>query len=283
MTTRRTPVSPATFARRLRKQRERASWDWTLDLSGVRTKADFVAVVREHIRERVRAGFIGAMRVTAGARFWSSLNEVLDSYFGNIRVRVLGWDGFERRQQDYARKLQTNFLLLRRERGAAAFHVEYDREPAASVRPRTFIRYFFLGPKCKLTLAGLAGGLRKHEWGTPVTILQTVRVGVEFEFGLEGTRKLKRSACLELDFGGYRLHLTVNGSWAQVARLRQYLVENYAETDPHLLARCNSVLEMWSWDDDPRGQFGQPRQAVLDLVRALFDDLYLEEDDVLTA
>ena len=64
-------LSDAAFNRWLRKERERCKWDWALDFTQVKTKTDFVRLIAEHVRERVRLGMINKFELPAslGPRF----------------------------------------------------------------------------------------------------------------------------------------------------------------------------------------------------------------------
>lgn len=270
----------STFNRRLRQQRERAFWDWTLDLGGVTTETRFVALIKEHIRERVRGGFIREFRIQAGARFWGLLSSELGCYFGNIHVRVRDWAGFQQRLPAVAKILQTNFRHLRGERGATGFRVEYDSTPTTGVRQRTFVRYFFLGPKCKLTVPALVAGLRKWKADPPLTVIGRTWTGLEFDFGLE-TRAVPKASGLDVRQGGRGLNFVLNTSAKRVSQLLAYLTDTGTDHDESELRPCRRVLEAWSEEDDPGGVLGTQWQPLVLHIEAAFPGVLVEPDDPL--
>jgi hypothetical protein len=271
--------SPATLARRNRQQRERNFWDWTLDLSQVTTEAKFIALIKEHFRERVRGGFIREFRITAGARFWAQLNWELACYFGSIRVRVTDWTGFQQRLPAVAKKLQANFRQLRGECGAG-FRVEYDSTPTTGVRERTFICYLFLGPKCKLTIPALTAALRKWKADPPLTVIGRTWSKLEFDFGLE-TRAVPRATGLEVQQGGRRLYFALNANAKRVGQLLAYLEDIGTFNDGDALQSCRRVLEAWSEEDDPDVALPAHWQPLLHRVEAAFPGVLVEPDDPL--
>jgi len=271
--------SPATLARRQRKQRERAFWDWTLDLSAVTTEANFVALIKEHFRERVRSGFIREFRIQAGSRFWALVNWELACYFGDIRVRVLDWAGFQQRLPAVARRLQANFRHLRGECGPG-FKVEYDSTTTTGVRHRTFIRYFFLGPKCKLTLPALAQALRKDKWEPPLTVIGRTWSKLEFDFGLE-SRTVPKATGLDVQYGGRRLSFVLNANARRVGQLLNYLMDTGTNNDEDALIGCRRVLEAWSEEDDVDGALPAHWQPLVAFVEAAFPGSLVEPDDPL--
>lgn len=271
--------SPATLARRNRKQRERAFWDWTLDLSQVRTEPQFVALIKEHFRERVRGGYIRELRIRAGARFWAQLNWELACYFGDIHVRVRDWAGFQQRLPAVAKKLQSNFRQLRGECGPG-FRVEYDSTPTTGVRHRTFVRYFFLGPKCRLTVLALTAALRKWKVDAPLTVIGRTWTGLEFDFGLD-TRVVPKAAGLDVRQGGRGLHLVLNANAKRVGQLLAYLTDTGTNNDEEELSGCRRVLEAWSEEDDADGALPTHWQPLVLFIADKFAGVLIEPDDPL--
>lgn len=272
--------SDSTFNRRLRKERERNFWDWALDLSTVTTEKQFVALIKGHFRERVRGGFLRDFRITAGARFWAQLNWELASYFGNINVRVRDWAGFQQRLPVVAKKLQANFRQLRGEVGAAGFRVEYDSTPTTGVRQRTFVRYFFLDPKCKLTVPALAAALRKWKADPPLTVIERTWTGLEFDFGLD-TRAVPKAAGLDVRQGGRGLHFVLNANAKRVGQLRAYLEDTGTWNDGDELEGCRRVLEAWSEEDDADAVLPAHWQPLVLFVGSAFPGVLVEPDDPL--
>ena len=271
--------SPPSLPARHRKQRERNFWDWTLDLRAVTTEKQFVALIKEHFRERVRGGHLRELRITAGARFWAKLNWELACYFGDIHVRVRDWAGFQRRLPAVAKKLQANFRQLRGECGLE-FRVEYDSTPTTGVRERTFIRYFFLGPKCRLTVPALAAALRKWKADPPVTVIGRTWAKLEFDFGLE-TRALPKAVGLAVRRGGQGLHFALNANAKRVGQLRAYLEDTGTMNDGDELAACRRVLEAWSEEADPNAALPAHWQPLLLFVESAFPGVLVEPDDPL--
>lgn len=276
-------LSDAAFNRWLRKERERCKWDWTLDFTQVKTKTDFVQLIAEHVRERVRLGMINKFELPAslGPRFWYKLDWTLGCYFGGIHIRCVGWPAFSEQQKDLAKKLQLRFQLLRRERGASDFKVEYDSAAGQDVRFRTYIRYLFLGPTCKLTVPALVQVLREYPWKEPVSVRSVKWRELTFDdINYNRVRQLKNKDGLELNLGGNRLQMLCNDNIRQVTQLREVVAES-AWHDPEELKSCRRILEIWSWDADPKGKLSKQRQAVLGCIEKAFSDVYLEDDDAL--
>jgi hypothetical protein len=273
------PSSRPDLPAKHRRQRERAYWEWALDLSDVRTEAQFVALIKEHFRERVRVGFIREFRVQAGARFWAQVNWELACYFGDIRVRVHDWAGFQQRLPAVAKRLQANFRQLRGECGPG-FRVEYGSTPTTGVRLRTYIRYVFLGPKCKLTIPALTTAIRKVKWEPPMTVIGRTWSGLEFHCGLE-TRTLPKVAGLDVQQGGRRLHFALNANAKRVGQLLAYLTDIGTHNVPDELDGCRRVLEVWSEEDDSEGALAAHWQPLVQLITDKFPGAVVEPDDPL--
>lgn len=261
-------LSDSAFNRWLRRERERCAWDWALDLRPVRTKADFVRLLRSHFDERVRLEALADYTLTAtvGPRFWHHLSGILGGHFGRVRVRVVGWDEFRRRLPMVAGQLETCLQLIRRETGVSGFRVDYDREPAA--RFRTFIRYLFLPPGRTPTMPGVVKALRGYRWAQPTTIRAKAWKDLELD-DLESTKRVRRvtAAGAEVDLGGHYLHLALNTDAKQVTSLRKALAE-IAWHEPAELRSCRAVLEVWSWDADPKWALDKRRAEVIECIRA---------------
>jgi hypothetical protein len=249
-------------------------------LSQVTTEAKFVALIKEHFRERVRGGFLREFRITAGARFWAQLNWELACYFGDIHVHVKEWAGFQQRLPAVAKKLQACFRQLRGEIGAAGFRVEYDSTPTTGVRQRTFIRYLFLNPKCKLTVPALATALRKWKADPPLTVIGRTWTKLDFDFGLD-TRTLGRSVGLDVRQGGRSLYLALNANAKRVGQLLSYLEDTGTENDADELDGCRRVLEVWSEEDDPEVALPADWEPLLLYVQTAFPGALVEPDDPL--
>lgn len=271
--------SPTTLPPRLRQNRDRAFWDWTLDLTGVRTESQFITLIKEHFRERVRNGFIRELRIHAGARFWTQFNWELACYFGDIHVRVRDWAGFKGRLPAVAKKLQANFRQLRGECGPE-FQVKYDSNPTTGVRHRTFIRYFFLGPKCNLTVPALVKALRIWKANPPLVVLSRTWDGLEFDFGLE-TREVPRATGLEVWQGSRGLRFVLNANTKRVGRLLTYLTDTGTNNDEEQLRACRRVLEAWSEEDDPEAALPRRWQPLEVYISETFEGVFVEPDDPL--
>jgi hypothetical protein len=73
---------------------------------------------------------------------------------------------------------------------------------------------------------------------------------LEFDFGLD-TRKVPKSAGLDVQQAGHRLKFVLNRNARRVKQLLEYLDDTGTWNDAEELAGCRRVLEAWSEEVDP--------------------------------